>query len=364
MLNFIVAPDTNNITMFVNGKSRCVGPDHPNYKLICAALKSRDEKELSRLLDAPVILNGAATLNPDGTVTLLGRILNSTISKRVIEFSQKGLPVEPLLRFIENCARNPSSSSVDELFDFLQNKGIPITEDGEFLCYKAVRSDFMDKYKGEFYNGVGTIVRMDRKGVDPDRDRECSFGLHVGALPYVSSYGSGYSDIWLLVKVNPANCVAVPRDYNAQKMRVSEYLVVQVLDKDMSSQKDGACYSSDGANVVETPPEDWNDSWDSYECEDAHCEECGSAPDEDCGEPNCPLTCEEQKFMDEIDKEQEERMAIFTKESDKQMARHTRDSAVARCVKLGLVDSVNMGRDLGKQVCCGLLAQHKLNTVK
>lgn len=378
MLNFIVSGKTGVITMVLGGKARTIGEDHPNYKMVCAALKANDQDLLLTLLDQPVILNGAATFNDDGTVSLNGKVLSSVIAGRIVELSRKGLPVDPMLRFIENCARNPSDKSVEELFEFLENKGIPITEDGCFLCYKAVRSDFMDKYAGKFHNGVGTIVKMDRTEVDPNRDRQCSFGLHVGALDYVSNYGAGRTDIWLLVKVNPQHAVAVPRDHNAQKMRVSEYFVVQVLEKTMDSQKNAPCYSSDGAEIIEADGAECevdDDGWDDWEpesrapgdaCDDPECDICEREDCDECDDNGNNWSCEFDREEEEaefkaLQAEQVRQMEILEKEVEKFVARHTRDSAVARADRLGLIPSKSIGRDIGKEACCRLLAAHKLN---
>jgi hypothetical protein len=116
--------------------------------------------------------------------------------------------------------------SQKELYDFLEHEHLPITEDGHFLAYKAVRSDFMDKYRGIFDNHVGNICEMTRSKVDDDRGRGCSNGLHAGALNYVAGYGSVESnDKIVIVKINPADVVSVPSDCNYEKLRTCRYEV-------------------------------------------------------------------------------------------------------------------------------------------
>jgi hypothetical protein len=69
---------------------------------------------------------------------------------------------------------------------------------------------------------------MDRSKVDDDPNNTCSKGLHVASLPYLQHYPGS---VTVLVKVNPANVVSIPTDYNNSKMRVCEYEVFAVHDK-------------------------------------------------------------------------------------------------------------------------------------
>jgi len=130
--------------------------------------------------------------------------------------------------------QNPSMQSQRELYDFLQHENLPITEDGYFLAYKAVRSDFKDKYRGVFDNSVGNVCEMQRAKVDDDRARGCSDGLHAGALSYVASYGSVEAgDNIVIVKINPADVVSVPTDCNCQKLRTCRYEVVGLYEGEL-----------------------------------------------------------------------------------------------------------------------------------
>ena len=59
---------------------------------------------------------------------------------------REGLPFEPLVKLFENLMKNISYQTRTQLYDFLEHKNLPITEDGCFLAYKAVNSDYKDKY--------------------------------------------------------------------------------------------------------------------------------------------------------------------------------------------------------------------------
>lgn len=132
-----------------------------------------------------------------------------------------GDPIEPMLKFLENLMLNPSYQSRKELYGFLEKYQMPITPDGRFYAYKWVREDFRDAHSGTFDNTPGKIVSMPRSEVDDNRDRTCSSGLHVCSRGY-----SRFSQLLLLVAVNPKDVVSIPSDYQDSKMRVCEYEVI------------------------------------------------------------------------------------------------------------------------------------------
>jgi len=219
-----------NLTLVLNNRTYQVLPDHINYNMILEALPTATADELLEIVD----IEKAVSTFSDGLVEIKnGKVLyeseevHGSISKRILEFMSKGLPFYPLVNFLHNLMENPSMQSQKELYDFLEHEHLPITEDGYFLAYKAVRSDFKDKYRGVFDNSVGNVCKMTRAKVDDNRSRGCSDGLHAGALNYVASYGSlEAGDKIVIVKINPKDVVSVPTDCNCEKLRTCEYLVV------------------------------------------------------------------------------------------------------------------------------------------
>jgi hypothetical protein len=219
-----------NLTLVLNNKSYQVLPDHINYKMILEALPTATSDELLEIVDiekAVASFSDGLVEIKNGQVTYEGEAVHGSISKRILEFMSKGLPFQPLVTFLQNLMENPSMQSQKELYDFLEHESLPITEDGHFLAYKAVRSDYMDKYRGTFDNHVGNVCEMTRSKVDDDRSRGCSNGLHAGALNYVAVYGSIESnDKIVIVKINPKDVVSVPSDCNYEKLRTCRYEVV------------------------------------------------------------------------------------------------------------------------------------------
>jgi hypothetical protein len=237
-----------NLTVVLKNKSHQVLPDHLNYKMIMEALPTASEDELLGMVDVETAVasfsDGRVTVE-NGVVKFDGDEVHGSISKRILEFMKNGLPFEPLVQFLHNVMENPSMQSQRELYDFLQHENLPITEDGYFLAYKAVRSDFKDKYRGVFDNSVGQVCEMVRAKVDDNREAGCSQGLHAGALSYVASYGSVDSgDKIVIVKINPKDVVSVPKDCDCQKLRTCRYEVVGLYEGEL----DRPMYSADYSN--------------------------------------------------------------------------------------------------------------------
>lgn len=263
-----------NLTLVLNNQSYQILPDHINYKLILERLPSATAEELLEVVDvqkAVAAFSDGLVEIKNGQVLYEGEEVHGSISKRILEFMSKGLPFQPLVNFLNNIMENPSMQSQKELYDFLEHEHLPVTEDGHFLAYKAVRSDFKDKYRGLFDNSVGQVCIMQRAKVDDDRGRGCSNGLHAGALNYVAGYGSlENGDLIVIVKINPRDVVSVPSDSNYEKLRTCRYEVVgqyagellKPLYKADFSQDD---YDDDDEDCLNEYDESY---WDQFDEED------------------------------------------------------------------------------------------------
>lgn len=259
-----------NLTVVLKNKSYQVLKDHFNYKSIVEALHTADEDTMLNLID---VQNAVASFSDgsvevkNGVVFYDGEEVHSTITKRLLDFMKNGLPFQPLVNFLKNLMLNPSMQSQRELYDFLEHKNLPITEDGHFLAYKAVSvyrgessvdkngktltdGDLVDKYTRKSYrNNIGDFPTMLRSRVDDNRRVGCSEGLHAGSLKYVEGHANCYDKI-VIVKVDPQDVVSVPLDENCQKVRVTRYEVAAeyqgVLNRPLYSEK----FSYDEADPV------------------------------------------------------------------------------------------------------------------
>ena len=163
-----------------------------------------------------------------GEVLYNGTALHNTICQRILDILHDGLDATGLVKFLENLMKNPSFTAVQELYLFLECNKIPITEDGHFLAWKKIRNDWKDIYSGTIDYSVGAKPEMPRNQVDENRERTCSNGLHVAGWDYLPHFGRNDNfDRVVIVKVNPADVVAVPSDYNNAKMRVSKMEVLR-----------------------------------------------------------------------------------------------------------------------------------------
>lgn len=240
MTNVTFLKTSNQLTVYLNGKSMSMSKDNPNFNSVTKLLKSdqlndRKVKKLENLFSkANSVIeyfdSNGMTINIKNGVIYYGDLaIRSSIVDRILEMKNRGLKPDNLIRFIERLSENPSSQSVNELYEFIKVNNLPIRPDGKFLAYKKVRGNYTDIRSGRFDNRPGKTVRLrSRKDVDPDRDRTCSNGLHVCSYDYLEHFGSfNGCDRVVVVAVDPADVVTVPSDYNNAKMRVVGYEVIK-----------------------------------------------------------------------------------------------------------------------------------------
>jgi hypothetical protein len=201
------------------------------------------------------IVNGVGTINISGT----NYPLADAIVTKILLMSEQGFDCKPLTNFLVNLYQNPSKTAVDELFLFLENSQLPITEDGHFIAYKIVRETYMDIHSNTLSNKVGEKPEMPRFSVDDNRNNTCSAGLHFCSREYLPNFAHNTDkDRCMLLKINPADVVSIPSDYNNAKGRACKYEVVgEVTDAEwrnfLSSQEytDKSVVSSTGTAYVQ-----------------------------------------------------------------------------------------------------------------
>lgn len=195
------------------------------------------------------------------------------LGDKILNFLEHGLPVEPLVKFWESCLRNPHYVAVEELFVFLTENQLPITDDGGFLGYKKLnfikgeeRIDvpdvfeeltivddivialngslvsptiakqyqkfveetkpvMVDVHSGTIKQKVGEIVRIERIKLNEEARREqCGYGLHIGAFSYAFS-----GHVRVLCKVFPEDVIAC--NEGQAKLRTCKYQIVSFVDE-------------------------------------------------------------------------------------------------------------------------------------
>lgn len=255
----------NAITVFVDGKPRQFGSDHPSFAPIREAINAGDEATIRSLSDvrrtvADQTLGRVQIL--DNTVLVAGREVTGRLVDRILEMVALGSDaVNGYIKFLDNLYNNPSKTAIDELYLWVESCDCPVTPDGCLLAYRFVNNDYRDGYTNTVFqkpaalmsdaeldtysvpvvggaqnevttqviDGV-TTIEMPRHMVDDKRDNHCSNGLHFCSYSYLPSYSGSNSPI-LVVKINPADVVSIPSDYNNAKGRTYRYQVLAEIEQ-------------------------------------------------------------------------------------------------------------------------------------
>lgn len=220
------------MAVVIDGVTFNVAREAPNFNAIVDAVyggtpgwliqgmieATRKKVEQTLKLSSSLVYNA-------GCVYHHGVKLKGYAVSKLIALIEKGESVEALANFLTKIQANPDQNVIDNLYEFLEFGKIPITPNGNFLAYKAVRSDYRDIHSGSVSNEIGRVISMPRRDVDPNRDQTCSYGYHVCSFEYLKHFARADGHI-VVCEVNPADVVAIPSDYNNTKMRVSAYRVV------------------------------------------------------------------------------------------------------------------------------------------
>jgi hypothetical protein len=232
----------------------------------------------------------------DGNLYVFDEPVHSTLATRVLSFLEAGLDCVHLFKFILKLNLNPSKRAVDELYTFLEHRALPITDNGNFLAYKAVREDYTDKYTGKFLNTIDAVLEMPRNKVDDDKNVGCSYGFHAGTVEYAKDF-MGREGHLMIVEINPADVVSIPTDCQFQKLRTSKYKVVGEYEIDLTDPLYASRFETDQDGDVDL----WDDDSDDEVCSDCLEESYGNCNNCDCCEGCCD--CSEDDDSDEVEDE-------------------------------------------------------------
>lgn len=136
--------------------------------------------------------------------------------------------------------------SAEDLMKFIEYGDLPIADDGCIVIYKRLKEKhgtFVDVHSGNIKQNVGSYVFMRPGLVDPNRRQDCSNGLHVASLGYLSSFSG---NVTVMAKVRPEDVFAVP-EYSHTKMRVCGYHILAVLPESLRT------YVNTGGSISSIP---------------------------------------------------------------------------------------------------------------
>lgn len=274
-------------TFFVGGRPVSITPDDPRYNEVIRAVTSDDDEELTSLLTDDrlnYVINRTTSLvrsesfgdlefvseedeygNVSSHVTYKLMTLPEVVTNKLIAlWNDNCKNFDHYFMFIENLMANPSERAREELYTFLSAKELPITQDGTFIAYKAIDHEMISYsgnvdtrvLKGErlsdgrIRNNIGDTIKVVTADVDDDCTKYCSCGLHVGSYRYANDFVRSNGNI-VAVEVNPAHVVSVPTDCNCEKCRVSQYKVLNIVEREYTDSPDVIVHDDNTVEEVE-----------------------------------------------------------------------------------------------------------------
>lgn len=263
-MNFPFLKQVNKLVAFIKGKSYTITSEDQNYAAVLEAINAEaGEEEVLVIIDKKVEVQKAIKhlgffFDENDELTYNDKKLHEEVSLVVKSFSElyggfDNEEMSSLRLFIDNLVQNPDYEAMDDLFSFLQKGNLPITDDGHFLAYKMVRSDFKDIYSGTLDNSPGKTVEMSRERCNLNRHETCSTGLHFCSESYIGGFGGSDSKL-IEVKINPKDVTSIPVDYNQAKGRCCKYLVTrEIIKGELSETKIVETVEESKAELEELP---------------------------------------------------------------------------------------------------------------
>lgn len=260
MTNYKLTGDTRGeslVIIYASDDPVTIPSSHPKFDEILELLRSGDaeDDQIAELVnEVATIGKRLAALSPRVTVTPyavmfdnhpLTTVLGETIRDLYNAGQEEALVATA--NFLARASENPSIASIDAMYKWITNKQLILSAEGTFFAYKGVNevdgklfsvnhgTAYVDgvKHVGAIPNEVGTTISMPRSEVNADNRNGCSTGLHAGTHNYARQYA--YNGALLLVEIDPRHVVSVPNDSSFQKLRVSEYKVIQRMDENLGT---------------------------------------------------------------------------------------------------------------------------------
>ena len=145
----------NAITIFADGQVHSVRRDNLNFMQVRQSLLDGNYDKVIKLVDTKSAVEDYSLGNiqiKEGDVYYNHSSgeqekLNGVVIDKLLSLMREGIKdPSPIFNFIEKLLDNPSRNSVEQLYNFLDYKELPIDPDGYVIGYKGVRDDYKDKY--------------------------------------------------------------------------------------------------------------------------------------------------------------------------------------------------------------------------
>lgn len=313
-LQVIQSSEGSHLLLVVDGESHVMRDDHKLFHYVLEMIDNGRWEDATDLVHNELVLVHKALpkVLADG-LTLIGETLYYNdkplypkLTQTVLQYYDDEEKLAAIGKFIGRLMENPSRNSREQLYTFLDRHDFRITDDGHFIAYKGLKSNFLSIHSGDgVVNGVeftnaqldnspGNVVTMPRQDVMDDPASACSFGLHAGSMDYARSFADGKV---VEVKIDPADVVSVPHDSSSAKIRTCRYEVLREVDyTPLEDSFEANILVSFGTNISDSDFDGllnsiFKQATKDPDDEDDVCGYCGDVLE--AGDCDCMCTCSE-----------------------------------------------------------------------
>lgn len=278
--NYVNNGGNKSLTVFFPGASTPTTVDgtHPNFQTVLDGVRRGDTAAVRQSLNLDEVYKreltaiGSGFDYVDGRVTYNGEPVSDRLNEVIVSVLISEGNVAPFAKFAARLAANPSRHSRESLFGWIDKWGINIDADGHMIAYKGVTTNPEGDNvsitagkgivngvacEGNLRNNPGDVVEVERRDVDDNINRHCSYGLHAGTYNYASGFARG---VLLSVKIDPADVVSVPND-GYEKVRVCKYVVLSSVEGEWTKGAVWSGYDDPYDYLDDIFDDDFEDEW-------------------------------------------------------------------------------------------------------
>lgn len=235
MIAYTITPSS--VNLLLHGRMRTLNSTHPNFSAVREALKNYGlygaspelEARIADLVDIPQFIakvTAGRVKVGDNAVYFDDREVHGVIAKRLLGMLGQGFNISPLARFLDRLMSNPIPTAADELYLWMEQSELPLTDDGCFLAFKKVNNEYLSYHDNKTDNSIGSkLPLLSEDRYDTDRRRTCSSGYHFCSYDYLPTYYGNTGRV-VICKIAPEDVVSIPDDYSNAKGRARTYEII------------------------------------------------------------------------------------------------------------------------------------------
>lgn len=253
------------INVIINGENRLIPKDHEHHDTILNGLRAGNSDvvnlldELKRKIED---FDGVDFQLSHGELLYRGQAYdNQVVIDHVMRMLDAGIKAKPLLNFLEKVNNNPNPESVKDLWTFMTNSGLAITDEGDVLAFKYVDkvsemsegsdktrlmemgAEYTDGHSNRFDYTPGQTPSLPRHLCRYSPGEDCGVGLHIGDLSYVKNHKH-----ILAASFSPSDVTSIGSN-ESRKIRVTRFKCLHIVknsDLDDKGYKEPVYNTSQG----------------------------------------------------------------------------------------------------------------------